>query len=124
MSETKEDRTQLSKLPPVADIQADKRARIMHLMEELEVIITQKNALAVLEDEAKDELEKLQMETGKPGFRHGWLVFTAQVVKGRKTLDKMMLLENGCPASILNASYKTGEPYTRSIFKHLTQEDE
>jgi hypothetical protein len=120
-----QDKIAYAKLPLVGNIpQPDKRMKIMELLERLDTITTQKAALLVLEDETKDELEQLQKETGKIGFRHGWLTFCSQIVKGRKTLDKMLLLENGCPASVLNSSYKTGESYVRNTFKHLNQEDE
>ena len=120
----KEEKVAFAKLPPVAGIQdTGKRLRVMELMEQLETILAQKSNLLVMEDEAKDELERMQKEMAKPGFRHGWLAFCSQQVKGRRTLDKMLLLENGCPAAILNQSYKTGEPYVRNIFKRLDEED-
>jgi hypothetical protein len=117
-----ENKVEYVKLPPIADLDQEKRARIAKLMESLDEVITEKLHLTIKEDDLKEELERLQQETGRTGFRHGWLIFCAQSVAGRRTLDKMLLLENGCPAAVLNASYVTGKPSTRVTFKHLEEE--
>lgn len=121
MAEDKE-RLEFKKLPPVTELDTQKRKQVIDLLETLDQVATEKALLGMREDDLKDELERLQKETGKTGFRHGWLCFTAQSVAGRKTLDKMLLLENGCPAAVLNASYKEGKPSTRVTFKHLDEE--
>ena len=114
---------ELKHLPTIADLDTAQRLEIMNLMEELETVVEQRRALAVREDHLKDELERWQKELKKPGFRHGWLIFRSEVTAGRKTLDKLLLLENGCPAHVLNESYKTGSPSTRVIFKRLEEEE-
>lgn len=121
MAEDKE-RLEYKKLPSVNDLEAAKRKQVIELLETLDQIITQKNTLAIHEDDLKDELERLQKELGQTGFRHGWLCFTSQPVAGRKTLDTMMLMEAGVPATTINACYKVGKPTTRVVFKHLDEE--
>jgi hypothetical protein len=121
--EEKESAQELKKLPNVAGLEdITIRKRVMQLLEDLDQTVREKLALSIREDDLKEELEQLQKQSGKVGFRHGWLCFRAQQVAGRKTLDKMLLLENGCPASVLNSSYKTGKPTTRLTFKHLDEE--
>jgi hypothetical protein len=119
-----EDKIEFAKLPSVSDLPATKRKLAMELMEALDQIVEKKAAILVTEDHLKDELEKIQRLCGTTGLRHGALAFCSQPVKGKKTLDKMLLLENGCPADVLNASYKTGQPSVRNTFKRLEEEEE
>ena len=121
MAEDKE-RLEFKKLPSVNDLEAEKRKQVIDLLETLDQIVAQKGVLAIREDDLKDELERLQKELGKTGFRHGWLCFTSQPVAGRRTLDTMMLMEAGVPAATINACYKTGKPSTRVTFRHLDEE--
>jgi hypothetical protein len=121
MAEDKE-RLEFKKLPSVSDLETQLRKRVIETLEALDQIVIEKNKLAIQEDEMKDELERLQKESGKTGFRHGWLCFTAQAVAGRKTLDTMMLMEAGVPAATIQSCYKVGRPTTRVTFKHLDEE--
>jgi hypothetical protein len=123
MPEDKE-RQELKKLPSVEGLEAEARKEVMMLLECLDELMVKKAELALQEDNLKDRLEELQKQLKLPGFRHGWLTFRAQPVAGRRTLDKMLLLENGCPASALNLSYKEGQPSTRVTFKHLSEEED
>ncbi len=120
--ESKSERLEFQALPAVADLETKTKQRVIAALELLDQVSAQKAVLEAREEELKAELERLQLEAGRPGFRYGWLCFASVPTKGRKTLDKMLLLENGCPASVLNASYKTGEPGTRCTFKRLSEE--
>ncbi len=111
-----------TKLPLVTDLDTETRQRVTALLESLDQLITEKRKLLDKEDDLKNELSSLQKSKGKSGFRHGSLCFVAQSVAGRKTLDKELLLENGCSAAVIAMSYKTGAPSTRCTFKRLTEE--
>ncbi len=114
-----QDRFEFVKLPPVAQLETEPRQRVIALLESLDLVVREKEKLLDKEDDIKNELQRLQRETERPGFRHGLLCFVSQPVAGRKTLDKGMLLENGCEAVIIAKSYKTGAPSTRNTFKRL-----
>lgn len=118
MNEDKE----FSKLPSVAELPTEPRQRTIALLESLDQLLIEKAKIMSREDDLKEELERLQKATKVPGFRHGLLCFVAQTVAGRKTLDKELLLENGCPALVIATSYKIGAPYTRCTFKRLPEE--
>lgn len=119
-----EERFQFASLPIVADLEDTQvRQRVMALLESLDEITARKHELQLEEDDCLEELQVLQKRTGRTGFRHGWLCYAAQEVKGRRTLDKMLLMENGCPGSVIEASYKQGAPSVRQTFKRLTEED-
>ena len=113
---------QFAKLPSVAELDSKLSKTVMELLEELDTVDSEKKKLLVREDQLKDELEKLQRESGKAGFRHGWLCFMAQETAGRKTLDIMALMEAGVPAATINTCYKQGKPSVRITFKHLDEE--
>ncbi len=115
------DRIEYAKLPTVTDLGTETRQRVITLLETLDQVTAEKAKLVDREDDLKQELVKLQKETGRVGFRYGWLCFVAQPVAGRKTLDKMALIENGVPAATIAASYKEGEPGTRCTFKRLPE---
>jgi len=117
------DKSQSASLPLIDCLKPAVRLRVASLLEQLDQTVMDRTLLTIKEDDLKEELERLQKEAGVVGFRHGWLTFCCQPVAGRKTLDKLLLIENGCPASVLKASYVTGKPSTRTTFKHL-EEDE
>ena len=71
------------------------------------------------EEKLKADLNKLRDEAGRPGFRYGSLTFQSIRVSGKRTLDKMLLLENGCPIRVLEASYKEGKPSLHIVFRNL-----
>lgn len=116
-----DDRIEYAKLPPIDYLETETRQRVIALLESLDQVVTEMAKLADREDDLKQELERLQAASGRPGFRYGWLCFVAQSVAGRKTLDKMLLLENGVSAKTIESSYKEGKPGTRCTFKRLPE---
>lgn len=118
------DKVQLKNLPGIEDLKSVTKTRIVLLLARLDRVIAERDALNVEEDDIKTELETIQKATGRAGFRHGTLCFMAQAVAGRRTLDKMLLLENGCPVAALNASYKVGAESVRRTFKNLEETNE
>jgi hypothetical protein len=104
-------------LPSVTELKPDVRAKVMALMDELADVTVEANRLNTREAQLKKQLDTLRDEAGQPGFRYANLSFQAIRVSGRRTLDKWMLLENGCPSRVLDASYKEGKPSLRLIFK-------
>jgi hypothetical protein len=119
----KNEESPLKSLPNVTTLKNEMRQKVMNLMDLLAEVVEQRIQISIREDELKDQLEALQKEAATPGFRYGNLIFRVEQVAGRKTLDKMLLLENGCPISALNASYKEGKPSTRCTFKDLGEEE-
>jgi hypothetical protein len=110
-------------LPPVAELESvQTRQRVVALLEQLDQISSQLEELEQEDEKLKNELEQLQCATGRSGFRYGLLCFISQKTKGRRTLDKMMLMENGVPAATIEQSYKEGAPSTRRYFKRLPEE--
>lgn len=110
------------KIPSVDNLKAPAiKATVIALLVRLDKVKADKEKLEIEEDDLKTELEVIQEKVGWTGFRHEQFCFYASRVAGRKTLDKMLLLENGCPASVLNASYKEGQPSMRRTFKRLEE---
>lgn len=110
-------------LPLTDYLEPTVKIRVRHLLETLDQVAAQRASLEVQEDDLKMELEALQKTTGRTGFRYGFLTFCSQPVAGRRTLDRMLLIENGVAAAIINDSMKTGKPSTRNTFKRLSAED-
>lgn len=117
------DKQLFAKLPQIHDLDAPRRDRIITLLERLDEVNDQLHKFEDEKDDIFNELVKLQEETARTGFRYGWLCFTAQKVAGRKTLDKLLLMENGCPAAVIKESYKEGNPSIRRMFYRLREED-
>lgn len=113
----------LGSLPDIADLEPLIQEQVKKLLLSLEVVSQKKVRLLVQEDELKDQLEALQKAANRPGFRFEGLVYTAAPVAGRKTLDKLLLMENGVSAQVISDSMKVGKPSTRVTFKRLTEED-
>lgn len=109
------------KLPPVTELDTETRQRVIALLESLDQLTTEKGKILDREDDLKNELASIQKIKVKNGFRHGLLCFTAQSVAGRRTLDKELLLENGCPAVTIAQSYKTGAPSIRRVFAKIEE---
>ena len=117
-----EEKFEFKKLPNVEHLKAPAiKATVIALLTRLDKVKTDKDRLDIEEDDLKTELEVLQEKVGWTGFRHERFCFIASRIAGRKTLDKMLLLENGCPASVLNASYKEGQPTVRRTFRRLEE---
>jgi hypothetical protein len=116
------ERLAFAALPPVSELALTTKAKVMALLELLDTTLEQKARLVEVEEKCKAELEQLQRDAGKEGFRHGWLCYAAQDVDGRKTLDKMLLLEHGVSAKTIATCYKTGNPSVRRTFKRLSEE--
>lgn len=111
-------------LPAVSDLEDSVRRDIIQLLELLDSTTAKIAGLEAVEEDCKQRLEDLQQKCARPGFRFGFLCFASVPVPGRKTLDKMLLMENGVPAKVINDSYKTGEPGTRRTFKRLGEDDD
>jgi hypothetical protein len=120
--EEAQERMEFKALPPVADLEPKIRKRVLELLELLDQTVATREEAEAAEEAYKLELEELQTAAQKPGFRCGLLCFAAQPTKGRKTLDKMALMENGVPAAIINKSYKEGSPGVRRTFRRLPEE--
>jgi hypothetical protein len=67
----------------------------------------------------KEELGGIQVAHGLEGMRFGGLTFAEREVSGRKTLDKVKLLENGVGVETIEASYVDGMPYKTRTYKRV-----
>jgi hypothetical protein len=117
------DRQQYINLPLINDLDTQPRQRVIALLERLDKLKEDLHKLGDEEDDILNELTRIQQETGRSGFRYGWLCFTAVKVAGRKSLDRLLLMENGCPAAVIQQSYKEGNPTTHRKFHRLKEED-
>ena len=116
-------RIEFASLPPVSEVEDIRtRQRVVALLEQLDKTTAELQELEKRDEALKQELQELQHASGKTGFRYGLLCFLAQQVKGRRTLDRMLLMENGCPASVIEQSFKEGTGSVRRTFKRLPEE--
>lgn len=115
-------RLDFASLPDIEGLVAETRARVARLLHLLDEATDSVARWEKLVDEYKTELADIQATTGRTGFRHEQLCFVSQLVKGRKTLDKMALIEHGCPALVIAKSYVEGKPSIRKTFKRLPED--
>ena len=109
-------------LPQIVVLEQALQVKTRKLLTELEGVVDAKKSLEEREAEIKGELQGIQERVGLAGLRDGPRCFVAEQVAGRKTLDKGLLVENGCPVKVLEASYKQGEAMWRRTFKVLDGE--
>lgn len=83
----------------------DLKARIDEMTARVEVI--------------KNELLQIQIAHDLAGFRNGNLAFIGSYVKGRRSLSKDALLENGVTPEQIKNSYREGEASWRRELKNL-----
>ncbi len=96
-----------------------KQAECRLLFEEMAALIVQMEALGDRMEEIKLELEQFQYMVDAPGIRHENYVFSATEVAGRKTLDKILLQQNGVSKAIIEASQKQAESHIRRMFRSI-----
>jgi hypothetical protein len=96
-----------------------KQAECRLLFEEMAALVVQMEALGDRMEEIKLELEQFQYMVDAPGLRHENYVFSATEVAGRKTLDKIMLQQNGVAKEVIDMSYKKAESHMRRVFKAI-----
>lgn len=116
-------------LPLISALPKKQMDKARSLMEEVDLIneqmITlQERKIEILggkqgKVEIQGELEKIQLAAGLDGLRYGDWAYVSSISPGRKTLDKGLLLENGCPPEAIAASYKEGKPFTTRTFRNL-----
>ncbi len=104
---------------PEAILDRRKQAECRLLFEELAGLTVQSEALADRMEEIKLELEQFQYMVDGPGIRYENHAFVASEVKGKKILDKVLLIQNGCPKAALDSSYRQGASHTRRIFTRI-----
>lgn len=91
------------------------------LLEELDSIRQLKETYASREDELKRRLEDIQSEHELCGLRYGQLAYCARSNEGRRTLNKIKLIELGVSAQVVEAAYKRGDPYIKREFRNLSK---
>lgn len=122
-SKEESNRFEWGALPAVAALEnIQTRQRVIALLELLDQLVTKREELETAEETCKAELEQLQVANSLPGFKYGLLAFASQATKGRKSLDKLLLMENGVSAAIIQSSYVAGKPSVRRTFRKLPDE--
>jgi len=96
-----------------------KQAECRLLFEEMAALVVQMEALGDRMEEIKLELEQFQYMVDAPGIRHENYVFSAHEVAGRKTLDKILLQQNGVSKEIIEASMRKAESHMRRLFRSI-----
>ena len=98
---------------------AEMAKNVKQLLEDLRDLEAADEATSKALEETKAALELLQAD--QPGLRVGDLCFVSRMTAGRKTLDKVSLMENGVSKAQIDASHKIGKAYTTRTFKDLSK---
>jgi hypothetical protein len=107
-------------LPDIAEeLKGPERKKVAALLEELGNLQAQTKLNDERSDEIKNILALTQAKHQLNGLRFGNLAFRVLQVPGRKTLDKLLLMENGVDPETIEASMKFGNPSMRREFKRL-----
>lgn len=106
-------------LPLVSTLPPGDMREAKELLEELDSVQELKSTYEDREEEIKLELQRLQNEYNLMGLRWGDFAFAATSNKGKKTLDKTLLIQYGVSAEVIKACIKTGNPYVKKEFRNL-----
>jgi hypothetical protein len=101
-----------SELPVISAMEYDDMDAAKGLIEE--AVMYQEQLAAATEGMkfTKERLAALAQAYGmKNGMRYGQTAIRVQLGQTRKTLDKGLLMLNGCPAEAIEASYKDSKPF-------------
>lgn len=96
---------------------------VAEIDEQLEIYQSRRDEIIGTKDQP-GELEKLQQKFNLPGMRWGDFVYVRSESKGRETLDKNKLMENGVSAEQIAASMKVGNPVVTRKFVNLLKQKE
>lgn len=100
------------------------RAKCISLFKEMESLVISVETLTDRMDEIKAELVTYQDTLDAPGIRYGGWAYIHRTAKGRRSLNRDLLMENGVSKAVLDASMKTGEPYSQHTFKRVKEGEE
>lgn len=101
-----------SELPVISAMEYDDMDTAKGLIEEAVMLKEQADAVKEARDLVNERLASLAQAYGmKHGMRHGQTAIRMQFGQTRKSLDKGMLLLNGCPAEAIAKSYKDSKPF-------------
>lgn len=113
----------MAELPLVDELRNNRlMLRTIRLLEELDLVEETAKINKERADEIKEELGVIQSKAGLRGIQYHGLCFAEREMSGRKSLDKMLLIENGVEADTIEASMKTGKPFVERRFKNLNKE--
>lgn len=107
----------VAELPLISVLDSKRMKQAKALLEEIEQLKAKTEILTDRLDEAKEELGKIQTDAKLPGLRFGRLAFYQQEVKGRESLKKELLIEQGVTAAQIKAATVTGKPSVRRTFE-------
>lgn len=93
--------------------------QVMDLLQEAEELSVEIASKAVRLEDIKTILLNVQNENEMNGIRHNNFAYVASFQDGKRTLNKEMLIENGCDPDIISNSYKTGDGFWKREFKSV-----
>jgi hypothetical protein len=102
-------------------LEVPRMLQAQQLLTELDAVVMMEKTYKDRGEEIKRELETLQLVAKLPGFRLESLCFVARLMPGRRTLDRLLLVENGVDPEVIDASMKLGEPYMERRFKNIAK---
>lgn len=97
------------------------RGEMQDLLGELAVVMFNKSQAEAREKEIKADLELLQRRNNLYGLRYKDWCFYAKDTPGKKTLNKVLLLEAGVEADVIEACMKPGRDYVSHYFRDLSE---
>ena len=103
--------TKADSFPLIADFAPPDQVEALRLMEEDVAYQEQEEAVKKARRDIKDGLARIAKAYSVAGMRWGSLVVYYSGSKTKKTLDKTLLVENGCPADVIAASYRESAPW-------------
>jgi len=106
-------------LPLISVLSAPQMKQAQSLLEELEAVEAREKGEVERGDEIKRELGKIQVGAGLVGLRFGQLCFKEAQRPGKKTLNKVKLVEKGVAPELIVACTDTGKPFAKREFKKL-----
>jgi hypothetical protein len=98
-------------LPDIREFDHADTVECASLLEEYAIYKEQADACEKRMKRIKEQLRDHCESYGTGGMRSGSLAVYYRGMVTRKTLDKTLLLENGCPLEALEASYREGTPF-------------
>ncbi len=117
------------KAAPDEDLQPIAGLGVIHTLEEVNQTISLLEEGWRLEQEIKEKAARLDQikaalqvtcnEYNIGGVKNNGIAFTTTWVKGRRTLSREKLLENGVPPQVISDSYTMGEGYYRRMFVEI-----
>ncbi len=103
--------TKADSFPEVSSFAREDAERVNTLIDEDLAYQEQEAAVKEARKAVKAELIGLARKYETGGMRAGSVVVYYEAGKTKRTLDRTLLVENGCPADVVAASYRESAPW-------------